>query len=139
MTDFALPGKCGGLGASGLTAACARGGKSEESAMAPNPWAARTSTSRRVSAGVKCGLRNIQKLVTVEQGQTEIVERASSAEELARQFHFVRARRTGQGQLPRSFDRALAILAARPLQARGEVVRNLLHETGVEQRQRLQR
>src|SRR5258708_36705948 len=90
ITDFALGGKLGGFGASGLTrfAACAGGGSTDASAMAPNPLAALTSTSRRVSAGRQCSQvlsGNIHELIPVQQRHTHVGERSAAHKKVLRQ------------------------------------------------------
>src|SRR5579862_7861971 len=96
ITDFALGLKCGGLAASAFTRsrACAGGSSSDARAIAPKPCAARTSTSRRVTAGRKwesshCGhLWDIDKLVPVQQCQAHVGQVSAAREELRRQITF---------------------------------------------------
>ena len=65
-----------------LAAASARDGSSDASAIEPKPCAARTRTSRRVTADLICdGSRDINELVSIEQRQTEIRQRAAGLEE----------------------------------------------------------
>src|SRR5215831_6593270 len=139
MTDFALPGKCEGFAASGLTrsAAFAGGSSSEASASEPKPCAARTRTSRRVTAGRKCS-RDIEKLIPVEKGQTKVRQRAAGLEKLIGKPRLFGPRLSREGQLPCCRDPACAIGTARMFQARGKGLRHLLHETGIDQRQRLE-
>src|ERR1035441_6062476 len=68
ITDFALGLKCGGLAASALTRSTADtgAGNIDASAIAPKPWAERTSTSRRVTAFLKCASLDIYKLVPIQ-------------------------------------------------------------------------
>src|SRR5258708_39304959 len=111
ITDFALGGKLGGFGASGLTrfAACAGGGSTDASAMAPKPFAALTSTSRRVSAGRQCSQilsGNIHKPVSVQQRQTHVGERCAAREKVLRQSFLGLARDAPQRQTPSHVDLA---------------------------------
>src|SRR5258708_1729636 len=110
ITDFVLGGKLGGFGASGLTRFAARaGGSRDPSAIAPNPLAARTSTSRRVSAGRQCSQilsRNIHKLVSVQQGQTHVGERDTASKKVLRQPFLCLARDASQRQTPGHIDLA---------------------------------
>src|SRR5262245_38805802 len=140
MTDLALPGKCGGLAASGLTrsAAFAGGSTSDASAREPKPCAARTRTSRRVNAGRRWGSWDIEELVAVEECQAEIRQRTTRLEKFQREAGLIRLRLASERQLPGGLDGAISVRAAWLFQPRCEGLRGLLHEAGVEQSQRLQ-
>src|SRR5262245_34829992 len=83
ITDFALVSKCGGLAASGFTltfaSACSRRNIAS-SASAPNPFAAVRRMLRRVRGR---SLRNIDKLVSVEECEAEVLRGATGVEEVA--------------------------------------------------------
>src|SRR5687768_12859859 len=132
MTDFTLAGKCGAFAASGFSrsAAFPRGGSNDANAREPKPWAARSRTSRRVTAGRKwrASLRNIKELIAIEQRQAKIGQSAAGLEEFAREPALHGPRRTGERQTPCGIDLAIAVLAARFFEPCGECLRNLLHE-----------
>src|SRR5690348_14631213 len=87
MTCFAFAGKCGALGASGLTSADAASRPSccsnAESATIPKPPPARSRNSRRelYRAGLCSGRRgfsiDIDELVQIKEHEAEIRERAA--------------------------------------------------------------
>src|SRR5215813_8170469 len=88
ITDLARGLKCGDLAASALTrwAAPAGGSSRDARAIEPKPCAARTRTSRRVTAGRKCRLLgDIDKLVSVQHGQAHVNQVPTVGEKLLRQ------------------------------------------------------
>ena len=91
ITDFARAGKCGGFGARGFTAGRARPSRASKccNASAPKPFAAPLRTSRRRSASRRLGLRSVNKLIAVQQGQREIRQpRLPVSQELFGQLRF---------------------------------------------------
>src|SRR5579872_4671831 len=92
MTDLALPGKCCGLGASGLIRILPKASRSSRycRASAPKPCAARVRTSRRVTAGRMCWDGSsgcIDELVAIHKGKAEISQRPASGQKLQAHLH----------------------------------------------------
>src|SRR5258708_1544015 len=138
ITDFVLGGKLGGFGASGLTRFAAwPGGSRDPSAIAPNPLAARTSTSRRVNAGRQCSqIRsgNIHELIPVQQRQTHVSQRSTACKKVLRQPFLGLARHSTQRETPGRVDLAgRAVTLAIALQTVRERARLFLHKIAIEQ------
>src|SRR6266404_998904 len=141
ITDLAFAGKCCGLGASGFSRAAAKPSRSSRycRASAPNPCAARVSTSRRVMAGRMCSMAvlressgDINELISIEQCQAKIRERAATGQELLTHFHLDGLGRARQRQLVCAPQLKRAVVTAFAVEARGKTVRFFSHEIAVE-------
>src|SRR3954452_630533 len=138
ITDFALTGKCDGLGASGLTRGVPAAPKPSRtsrlwSAIAPNPWATSRSTFRRV----RFTSWDIKKLTSVQQRKAELWEIAALSEEsmCKRQLGLIRFPRERQLISSRDLRRLrFACLCFHPACNRGRL---LGHKLAVHQRERL--
>src|SRR5215471_5561135 len=121
ITDLARGLKCGGLAANAFTrctAPTAGGSSIDASATAPNPWAARTRTSRLVTAVRRCGLLHCQhsldinKLVPIQQSQAHVWQVPTTREKFLRELLFRIRRLPSQRQIPSGLHRAGAIVLA---------------------------
>src|SRR5258708_8084012 len=108
ITDLAFAGKCCGLGDSGFSRVAAKPSRSSRycRASAPNPCAARVNTSRRVMAGRMCSVSressgDINKLISIEERQAKIRQRAAAGQELLAHSHLGGLPRPRQRQLGR--------------------------------------
>src|SRR5579864_2004250 len=141
MTDLAFAGKCGGLGASGFSRTALKPSRSSRycSASAPNPCAARVSTSRRVITGRMCGSlsRDIDELISIHKSQAKIRQRSAILQELLAQLHLDRPGCSRQRQLVSPPQLETAVTTAFALQPRRKTVGFFSHEVTVEQRERL--
>src|SRR4051794_32088776 len=138
ITDFALAGKCEGLGASGFTRGVTAPAKPSRisrlwSAIAPNPWATSRSTFRLV----RFTSWDIKKLTSVQQCKAELWKIAALSEESMCECQLGLVRFPGESQFVRSrYLRRLrfACLRINPTRNRGRLLR---HEIAVHQRKRL--
>src|SRR5450432_862731 len=108
MTDLALVSKWGGLAANGFTRVFAASSRCTRLSMAtaPKPFAARRSTLRRVIA-----LRNIDKLISIEQSQSKIFHHSTGAEKLASQTRLNHSRLARQRDSIGLLNRAILLTA----------------------------
>src|SRR6266446_5755006 len=141
ITALAFAGKCCGLGASGFSRVAAKPSRSSRycRASAPNPCAARVSTSRRVMAGRMCSMAvlressgNINELISIEERQAKIRQRAATGQELLPHFPRDGVGRTGKRQLVPAPQLKRTVVAAFALQTRRKAVRLFPHEITVE-------